>query len=148
MPWQGIYHSRADTYFENLEDYLAWYKPKDAPTVGLLISRYYWVNGTLDIENTLIEALETLGLNVIPVFSYSTRDETVGAKGSAQVIQEYFLKKDGTACIDALVKLQAFFLGRAAGDDLADPHGAEAGVGILKELDVPVFQRQYLTPVR
>jgi cobaltochelatase CobN len=51
-----------------------------------------------------------------------------------------FLKKNGTACIDALVKLQAFFLGRAAGDDLADPHGAEAGVRILKELDVPVFQ--------
>ncbi|MCD6320592.1 MAG: cobaltochelatase subunit CobN [Candidatus Desulfofervidaceae bacterium] len=140
MPWQGIYHPRADKYFNDVESYLAWYQPKDAPTVGLLISRYYWVNRTLDIEDTLIEVLESLGLNVIPAFSYSTKDESVGAKGSAQVIKEYFLRPDGTPCIDALIKLQAFFLGRETGEDLTDPHGATTGAELLKQLGVPVFQ--------
>ncbi|HHY29162.1 MAG TPA: cobalt chelatase, partial [Syntrophaceticus sp.] len=28
-PWEGIYHPNAPHYFDNMEDYLAWYKPRN-----------------------------------------------------------------------------------------------------------------------
>ncbi|MDP2993294.1 MAG: cobaltochelatase subunit CobN, partial [Deltaproteobacteria bacterium] len=140
VPWEGLYHPRAGRYFRTVEDYLAWYKPKDRPSVGILFSRFYWVNDNLEVENALIEALEKQDLNVIPVFSYSVKDENLGAKGSGEVVREVFLTGDGTLRVQALVKLQTFFLGKVRGDDLSDAGDTSSGVGILKALDVPVFQ--------
>jgi len=140
VPWEGLYHPRAGRYFRTIEDYLAWYKPKDRPSVGILFSRFYWVNDNLEVENALIEALEKQDLNVIPVFSYSVKDENLGAKGSGEVVREVFLTGDGTLRVQALVKLQTFFLGKVRGDDLSDAGDTSSGVGILKALDVPVFQ--------
>lgn len=140
VPWEGLYHSRAGRYFRTVEDYLAWYKPKDRPSVGILFSRFYWVNDNLEVENTLIEALEKQDLNVIPVFSYSVKDENLGAKGSGEVVREVFLTGDGTLRVQALVKLQTFFLGKVRGDDLSNAGDTSSGVEMLKTLDVPVFQ--------
>jgi len=140
VPWEGLYHPAAATYFETVEDYLAWYKPRARPTVGILFSRHYWVNDNLEVEDALIEELEKRGLNVIPAFSYSVRDEGLGTKGSGEVVKEVFLKGDGRPRIDALIKLQSFFLGSAQGNDPSDTKIATSGVGILKGLDVPVFQ--------
>jgi cobaltochelatase CobN len=140
VPWEGLYHPRAGRYFRTVEDYLAWYKPKDRPSVGILFSRFYWVNDNLEVENTLIEALEKQDLNVIPVFSYSVKDENLGAKGSGDVVKEVFLTGDGTLRVQALVKLQTFFLGKVRGDNLSEAGDTPSGVEILKALDVPVFQ--------
>jgi cobalamin biosynthesis Mg chelatase CobN len=152
VPWEGLYHPDALDgtepvpphssvgLFTDVEDYLEWYKPKDAPTVGILLSRYYWVNGEMAIEDFLIRQLESQGLNVIPVFSYSSRDKGLGTKGSGEVILEYFLKQDGTPRIDALVKLLTFFLGRRKDEELEEKENAQRGVEILKTLGVPVFQ--------
>ncbi|HIE30272.1 TPA: cobaltochelatase subunit CobN, partial [Candidatus Poribacteria bacterium] len=143
VPWEGVYHPDAPVpYFTDVEAYLEWYKPKDVPTVGILFSRYYWVNGEIAIEDFLIRQLESLELNVIPVFSYSSRDKGLGTKGSGEVILEYFIKEDGTPQIDALVKLLTFFLGRRKGEDekLEEKENAQRGVEILKTLGVPVFQ--------
>lgn len=139
IPWEGIYHPDAPSYFTRIEDYLEWYKLKDAPTVGVLFSRHYWVNNQLELEDALIRELEANGVNVISVFSYGAKDENLGSKGSAEVIQEYFLK-DGVPRIDALIKLQMFFLSRNSRQDIADTKVAEEGVELLKKLDVPVFQ--------
>ncbi|MDY0040687.1 MAG: cobaltochelatase subunit CobN, partial [Desulforhabdus sp.] len=111
-----------------------------APAVGILFARHYWVNGHLQVENSLIEALESEGLRVIPAFSYSVRDEGLGAGGSGEVVKEWFLCPDGESRIHAMVKLQSFFLGRVKGDETADTGKAAHGVELLKRLNVPVFQ--------
>ncbi len=54
MPWEGLYHPDAPSHFDNIEDYLKWYEPDDCPTVGLLFSRFYWVNRNLAVEDELI----------------------------------------------------------------------------------------------
>lgn len=138
VPWEGLYHPDAPTRFERVEDYLQWYQPRTAPTVGLLFSRYYWVNNDLEVEDALIRELEKRGMNVIPTFSYAAKDEGLGAKGSGEVIQEYFTQ-DGAPRIDALVKLETFFLARNARQDITDVTVATEGVELLKSLDVPVF---------
>ena len=139
VPWEGLYHPKAERIFSNVDEYLGWYKPKDAPTVGILFSRHYWVNDNLEVEDTLIFELEALGLNVIPVFSYSVKDKELGCKGSAEVVREYFLNKDGACRIDALIKLQTFFLGSSRDKGFDDKEIASKGIEILKEFDVPVF---------
>ncbi len=146
IPWEGLYHPEADEIFSNVEDYLKWYALFRAKnnlidpigTVGLLISRFYWVNENIAIENALIKKLESLGLSVIPAFSYSLKDEGLGTRGSGEVVTEFFIADDGTLRIDALINLQFFLLGH---DRKSASNGeiASGGTEILKRLGVPVF---------
>lgn len=138
FPWEGIFHPDATTYFHEPDEYLAWYKPKNERTIGLLCSRMAWVNGTQDIENTLIHEFEDRGLNVIPVFTYSVRDEELGTRGMGEIVVDFFIN-NAKLKVDAVVKLNPFFLG-SGGLDGSDISGATTGVEILKKLDVPVFQ--------
>ena len=139
VPWEGLYHPDAPSCFARVEDFLEWYRPRSAPTLGLLFSRHYWVNSNLEVEDTLIRELEARGVNVIPAFSYSVRDDGLGTKGSCEVVRECFLD-EGRSRIDALIKLQMFFLARGSGQDIADTAVAQDGVELLKKLGVPVFQ--------
>lgn len=138
MPWEGLYHPDAPHHFEQIKDYLEWYKPDKEFVVGLLFSRYSWVNNNLEVEDAIIRELEYNGMNVIPIFCYSVKDEKLGAKGSEEVIQEYFIK-NAVPIIDALIKMQMFFISQNAGHD-RDVSIANQGVELLKRLDVPVFQ--------
>lgn len=138
VAWEGLYHPDAPKNFENIGDYMEWYKPKTAPTVGILFSRISWINNSLDIENTLIRELEKRGLNVIPAFSYSVKDDELGSKGMGEIVREYFLKND-RAGIDALIKLTPFFLGQNR-RNVRETGTASSGVELLKILNVPVFQ--------
>ncbi len=137
MPWDGIFHPDAPSYFNNMSDYLAWYRPQGAHTVGMLCSRMAWVNGDQDIENTLIRELEARGLNVIPVFSYSVRDGELGTRSLGEVVRDYFIDSNMVR-LDALIKLNPFFLGSGRLD--AEASGAAAGVETFKALGVPVFE--------
>jgi len=148
VPWEGLYHPKAPTgYFATVDEYLEWYntrKPKAESskfkaTVGILFSRHQWVNDNLEVEDTLIHELERLGLDVIPAFSYSVKDEERGCKGSGEAVGEIFLRPDGTSRIDIMVKLQNFPLqsSREKGHD--NKEIATAGIEILKKLGVPVI---------
>lgn len=139
VPWEGLYHPDAPHHFDTISDYLEWYQPGDAPLVGLLFSRHYWVNRNTEVEDALVRELEARGLGVIPAFSYALRDANLGCKGSGEVVRQYFL--DGqTSRIDALVKTQAFFLARHSEQNIADTTAAQDGVELLKRLGVPVMQ--------
>ncbi|MGI5822425.1 MAG: cobaltochelatase subunit CobN [Dethiobacteria bacterium] len=139
-PWEGIYHPRAPHYFDNLEDYLNWYKPRKAPTIGLLLARGYWVNDNIAVEKLLIELFEAQGYNVIPAFCYSVKDAELGTRGSAGVVQDFFFDREGRPVIKAMVKLISFFLESSRVTGVHEENVAAAGVDLLKKLDVPVFQ--------
>lgn len=64
IPWEGLYHPDADRIFTNIDGYLEWYEKrrfriemsqelisaqnnKKRPTIGILFSRDYWINGRL-----------------------------------------------------------------------------------------------------
>ncbi len=138
LPWEGIYHPDKQ-YFEDIEQYLAWYSKPEKPLIGILFSRISWIDKNLAIENALIRELEKRDLGVIPAFSYSLRDEGIGAKGMAEVIQSYFFK-DGKPIIQALIKLIPFLIDNASKDEKNNSN-------ILKKLNVPVFE-PVLTPYK
>lgn len=136
MPWEGIFHPRASGYFQTVEEYLAWYRPGQGPFVGMLCSRMGWISGSLEVETAIIDALERKGLNVIPVFSYSVRDPDLGSKGMGELVEQWFL--EGPVPVDAIVKLNPFFLGSNR-EDSSDTTAAQSGVALLERLGVPVF---------
>ncbi len=140
LPWEGIYHPHAKEVFTSVEDYWSWYQPpSEKPVVGLLFSRQYWVNGEIEVEEALIQALEEEGMAVLPVFAYSLEDKALGTQGGYGAVKKFFLKKDGTSRIEALIKMIPFFLGTKS-RSLADTSAVERGVSLLKRLNVPVFQ--------
>ena len=138
LPWEGAYHPNAPRTFENIGQYLEWYKPDDKPTVGLLFSRFSWANNLLDVEDELIRALEQQGMNVIPVFSYSVRDLELGTRSMAEVVSDYFLNDDEPR-IAAMVKTVPFFLGQEA-KSMGEAKSNKKGISLLKRLNVPVFE--------
>jgi cobaltochelatase CobN len=140
VPWDGLYHPDAAHAFSSPADYRAWYAPRvcSGPSVGILFSRVSWASSNCAIEDALIRALEAAGLNVIPVFTYSIRDETLGAKGMAQVVQEYFAPA-GAPEVDAIVKLVPFLLGTSSDEGHYGKTAAERGSRLLADLKVPVF---------
>ncbi|MFZ2070999.1 MAG: cobaltochelatase subunit CobN [Halobacteriota archaeon] len=122
--WQGIYHPDAETAFESIEDYFAWYKPTGSRhKVGILFFRTYWANRDLGVIDALIRELEN-EFDVIPAFCYGMGDKDLGAISSTEVIDVFFQGR-----IDALINLQSVF---KAGED-------GSSVNELKKLDVPVF---------
>ena len=147
VPWEGLYHPEAPVrYFSTVDEYLEWYEGYrksevggQVSTVGILFTRHQWVNENLEVENLLIRELERLGLDVIPVFSYSVKDKERGCKGSGEVVCETFLRSDGTPRIDAMIKLQNFFLESSREKGRDNKEVARDGVEILKKLGVPVF---------
>lgn len=138
VAWEGLYHPDAKKDHENIEEYLRWKSPIPGKNVGILISRTTWINNDLEIENTLIRAFESRGLSVIPVFSYSLKDEELGTKGMKEVIREFFMI-DGKPIIDCLVKLSPFFI-MSTKESMGNSGCAEKGADLLKEIDVPVIQ--------
>jgi len=150
MPWEGLYHPDAHVQFADITEYLEWQrsaiatihakpaKPAKEGTVGILFSRISWVNRTLEIEDALIRELENKNLRVIPVFSYSVRDDELGTKGMDEVIRKYFIV-NGEPVVDAVVKLSPFFL-VSDKKTIQDASNAGYGVKLLMELDVPIFQ--------
>jgi len=142
--WEGVYHPNAHKVFPTTDEYLSWYGSRPRSThheglVGIHFHRHHWVNDDMAVEDALIHELENIGLGVLPVFSNSFKDDSLGCKGGARVIQDFFLGEGGAPRIEALIRMQYYLL---CSSDENDPDGeetAKGGVDILKRFDVPVF---------
>lgn len=139
LPWEGLYHPDAPSTFDSVDRYRAWYADHSSvgPWVALIFSRTSWAADNVALEDMLIRHLEAEGMNVLPVFTYAIADESLGAKGMAQVVNEYLLK-NGIPIVDAMVKLIPFLFGSVRGSD-GKKTAAEDGVEVLKNFNIPVF---------
>ncbi len=143
IPWEGIYHPDAESYFTIMKDYLSWYRERRTdtgePYIGLLISRTAWITNNHAIEDLVIRYLENEGLQVIPVFTYSVRDADLGTRGMAGCIRQFF---QDPACpkISGLIKMTSFFIGSDKEAESGSKSVIRSGTEVLKELGVPVFQ--------
>ncbi|WP_400226354.1 cobaltochelatase subunit CobN [Methanomethylophilus alvi] len=140
QPWQGIVHPDVDKVFATTEEYLEWYRPdKSRPWVGVVITRSDWMTGACqNIGYPIIKELESLGLNVIPIYSMSTNRPDIGQMNIGNSVRRYMVR-DGRPLVSALIKLAPFLIGaNTVGDDQSQ--SASNGISMLKELNIPVFQ--------
>jgi magnesium chelatase subunit H len=121
-PEVGLYHPRMTGLLsEQLSDLPK--AKKEQATVGLLLMRSYLLAGNASHYDSVIQALESRGLRVIPAFA--------SGLDARPAINQYFMD-NGQSRIDALVSLTGFSL--VGGPAYNDAHAAEA---MLTALDVP-----------
>ncbi len=121
-PELGLYHPRLGKKFASRPEELP-AQPKPAGRVGVLLMRSYLLAGNTAHYDSVLEALESRGLSVIPAFA--------SGLDSRPAVERYFMK-DGIATVDAVVSLTGFSL--VGGPAYNDARAAET---ILAALDVP-----------
>jgi cobaltochelatase CobN len=69
----GLYHPQANGLFGSWADYQAWYEKRkgyrrDQPLVAIFIQQDYVIYGNHRVYDALVDALESRGINVAPMF--------------------------------------------------------------------------------
>ena len=138
VPWHGIYHPRFGT-FTSIKEYFKAYDYRHRKLVGVLFYRSEWLYGNTVLVDLLVNALESRGLGVIPVFTYSFKDLNIGSPSADDSIREFFFE-NGKPLIDVLLNLTSFFL--LDRKEKTRPAGFKAanGIELLKRLNVPIIQ--------
>jgi cobaltochelatase CobN len=131
LPWAGIYHPKAPSYFTSLEEYLDWYGER-APLVGLIFPRVFWVEENLKTYNAVIGEIENRGGGAVAVFS----DGWFGKVKNDEVIRRFFFRDDRTV-VQAVLAYGAFFLKTKREAAAMNRENSE---DILRELNVPFLE--------
>jgi magnesium chelatase subunit H len=128
-PEVGVYHPRMlGRFSEDLSSLPGLSADKANGTVGILLLRSYLLSSNAAHYDGVIAALESRGLQVVPVFA--------AGLDSRPAIEAFFFK-DGQVCVDAVVSLTGFSLvGGPAYND------AKAAEEVLARLDVPYVAAQ------
>jgi len=124
LPAHGIYHPELDS-LASLDDWRALADPA-RPTAGIVFYRAHWLSGNTRFIDSLVDALDTAGLNALPVFTASLRE--AGAAGLPLALAPF--APAGPIAIDVLINTTSF----AVGD------GQQHGAGMFARLDVAVLQ--------
>ena len=101
----GIFHPDFDRDI-SLDDYLKHMVP-GRPTIGILYTANLWIYDNQDHIVSLIRKIESLEMNVIPVFFSALVHNMDGKQGTAAIVQKYFM--DGDRCrVDAIAMCSSF----------------------------------------
>jgi cobaltochelatase CobN len=145
LPWEGLYHPDEPDGV-TLEAYLARRVRPGRPTLGLLFYRAHWMSGNLAFVDALVREAEAQGANVLPVYCYSLKDETVEAAGAPRVFRRFLLDAAGRSRVDVIINTLSFSMGKVAvqGPSLATGWSVE----FLERLNVPILQAVVATTPR
>lgn len=132
VPYHGITDTAGRSY-GSLKEYLEIHPPKkDAPWIGLIMSRASWVNGNCDVEYDLVRRFEERGCNTILIYCIPRMSDD-GMRSLADAVRRY-MTLDGRFLPSAIVKCSVILFGEASG------FGKEQSADFLRNLNVPVFQ--------
>ncbi len=137
LPRDGIYHPR----LEGQPSFAEWRKSigsRPSPTIGILFYRAHWMAGNLGPIDALVDRIEALGGNALPIFCYSLKDDPDQEGGVPAVFQEYLIGHDGEALVDVLISTLSFTVAHLSDGTHTEATGAV--VDLLERLDVPVLQ--------
>ncbi|MCS7226143.1 MAG: magnesium chelatase subunit H [Gloeomargarita sp. SKYB31] len=141
VPMMGLYHPAAPHFFKDIKSYRQWQakrnrldghaSPGETYTVALLFFRKHLLQERGYIDS-LIQAMETAGLQVLPIF-------VAGVEGHV-VVRDWLAHEP----VDVLVSTIGFALvGGPAGSTSPDTH-RDAAIHILERLDAPYIVAQPL----
>ena len=131
-PWQGIFHpSDPETEYEDAESFFEKYPRSEKGVIALLVARGSRINNDLETEKEIVRQIEEKGYSVLPVYTYSWPEPSLGAKGAAWSIENYMFDRNGDPIPDALIKMTGFFLNGRNDSDAKE---------LLKKLNCPVFK--------
>ncbi len=101
----GIYHPDYDRDI-SLEEYLTTLD-SSKPTVGIMFTGSLWLFDNLLHIDALIKTAESKGMNTIPVFFSTSVSNVPGEKGTARLVEHYFME-NGKSRIDVMIMSTPF----------------------------------------
>ncbi|MDR2445108.1 MAG: cobaltochelatase subunit CobN [Spirochaetaceae bacterium] len=138
VPWEGIFHPDSGAVFDSTEEYFAWRGRSEKGTVALVTSRSYWLNDNILPEISVIRSIEARGYGALPVYTYTLRDDELGARGAAYALEKFLFDESGSPIPDILLKFPSFFFETRRG---RNTRRQEANSGeLLKRLNCPVLK--------
>ena len=135
QPRHGVYDPRTPD-----RSIKAWRARSDParPTVAVLFYRSYLLTGNTAFIDAIIEEGEALGLNVLPVFAYSLKDEAAAA-GRLPEALSYLVDDEENATVNVVINTMSFAMGSAA-EPGAGGDAEDWTVPALERLGVPQLQ--------
>lgn len=106
LPWEGFYHP-AYPEPEGAAIYLKKKLREGRPVVGILFYQSAWVAGNTAFIDELVWQIEKQGGVALPVFLYATKNDELGSRGVAWVLENYFTC-DGEPIVDVVVNTLMF----------------------------------------
>ncbi|MFN8558515.1 MAG: cobaltochelatase subunit CobN [Dehalococcoidia bacterium] len=133
QPRHGVYHP--DLAHPSVA---AWRARRDPqrPAVGLLFYRSHLLAGNTAFVDALVRAGERAGLDVLPVYAYSLKEDDGEGDGMPAALR-LFLDEGGRPLVDTLISTMAFAMGGVSPDG---PTMSGWAIEALERLDVPVLQ--------
>src|SRR5450830_430059 len=131
LPEHGIHHPDLAPD-ATASDWLALRDPS-RPSAGIVFYRAHWMSGNTAFVDALLAALETRGMNVLPIFTSSLR--AGGGEGLPDALR--WFGSAGQPHIDVLINTTSFAMGEITP---GGPTPAGWSVGVLEALGVPVLQ--------
>lgn len=134
-PAQGVYRPGLEDidigrYVDSLDP--------SKPNIGIFFYQRQWVTGNTAHVDALIEAVEELGGNAVPVFMYASEEKVPGSKGAKRILMED-LTRDGVPVLHAIIETMAFSQVLVAtpgvGDQVCDDNFFDTyGVPVLQSM--------------
>ncbi len=139
---EGLYHQNATDLNSvakmNLEEFRREFWRENRPAVSVLFYRALWQSGNLAAVDALLEELERIGCNVLPVFCYSLREESAQTDGVPNVFTKYF-SENGEATIDCIVNTLSYAMADLSREERVT-ESVGAAVEFADRLGIPVVQ--------
>ena len=108
------------------------------PNIGIFFYQRQWVSGNTGHVDALIEAVEDLGGNAVPVFMYASEEKVAGSKGVKRILEED-LTRDGVPVLHAIIETMSFsqilVATPGAGDQVCDDNFFDTyGVPVIQSM--------------
>ncbi|MCH8224396.1 MAG: cobaltochelatase subunit CobN [Chloroflexi bacterium] len=160
LPWEGLYHPDVSDGAD-VETFVRERFQDGRPSIGVLFYRAHWMSGNLQAIDSLIRRLESLEVNVLPVFSYSLKHEPEsngppesnrpfnsdegGASGDQssstggnRTFSHYLVGPDGSPRVDCIINTMGMSMSNLSQEGATFASGWS--VDYLDRLNLPIIQ--------
>ena len=142
VPWEGVYHpSEGDGV--SVQDFIERRFIPDRPIIAILFYRAHWMSGNLSTIDALINRLEELEINVLPIYSFSLKHNPEGDGQANRTFTELLCDDNGEARVQCIVNTMGMSMTDLQEDVATFATGPQ--VDYLDRLNVPIIQGIFST---
>ena len=142
VPWEGVYHPDEAEGIDASDFIQRRFQP-GRPNIAVLFYRAHWMSGNLSTIDALVQRLEELGANVLPVYSFSLKHNPEGDGQVNRTFSEILCGPDGEARIHCIINTMGMSMTDLNQDGATFATGPQ--VDYLDRLNVPIIQGIFST---
>ncbi|MQF88955.1 MAG: cobaltochelatase subunit CobN [SAR202 cluster bacterium] len=142
VPWEGVYH-QSEPDGMDVQDFIERRFQAGRPNIAVLFYRAHWMSGNLQTVDALVNRLEELGANVLPVYSFSLKHNPEGDGQANRTFTEILCDPDGQARVHCIINTMGMSMTDLQEDVATFATGPQ--VDHLDKLNVPIIQGIFST---